>query len=159
VMRKRSLWVLALLTIILKLTLFTRIEIWGIRPDATVIVLVYVALGLGPVVGALLGFLMGLAEFSILSTSMASMPLAGAVAGFLVGRYGTKVMHESYPVQILITFLAVLIMDVINFAWYDPAALSVILLRYTLLGGLYTAVVGVVMVFIVERIAGLRLAS
>ena len=158
-MRKRSLWVLALLTIILKLTLFTRIEIWGIRPDATVIVLVYVALGLGPIVGALLGFLIGLAEFSILSTSMASMPLAGAVAGFLVGRYGTKVMHESYPVQLLITFLAVLAMDVINFAWYDPAALSGILLRYTLLGGLYTAVVGVVMVFIVERIAGLRLAS
>jgi rod shape-determining protein MreD len=158
-MRKRSLWVLALVTIILKLTLFTRIEIWGIRPDATVIVLVYIALGMGPVVGALLGFLLGLAEFSILSTSMASMPLAGTVAGFLVGRYGTKVMHESYPVQILILFLAVLVMDVINFVWYDPEALSIILLRYTLLGAVYTAVVGVVMVFIVERIAGLRLAS
>ena len=157
-MQKRSLWVLALLTIILKLTLFTRIEIWGIRPDATVIVLVYVALGLGPVVGALLGFLLGLAEFSILSTSMASMPLAGTVAGFLVGRYGTKVMHESYPVQLLIVFLAVLVMDVINFAWYAPASMSSMLVRYTLLGGLYTGVVGVTMVFIVERIAGLRLA-
>lgn len=157
--RKSSLWVLILLTIVLKLTLFTRIEIWGIRPDATVIVLVYAALGMGPVVGALLGFLLGLAEFSILSTSVASMPLAGTVAGFLVGRYGTKVMHESYPVQILIIFLAVLVMDLINFTWYDPSALSVILLRYTLLGGLYTAVVGVVMVFIVERVAGLRLAS
>ncbi len=158
-MSKSSLWVLVLLTVILKLTLFTKIQIWGIRPDATVIVLVYVALGLGPVVGALLGFLLGLAEFSILSVSMASMPLAGTVAGFLVGRYGTKVMHESYPVQILIVFLAVLVMDVINFAWYDPAALSAMLVRYTLLGGLYTAVVGVVLVFVVERIAGLRLAS
>jgi len=158
-MRKRSLWVLALLTLILKLTLFSRIEIWGIRPDATVIVLVYVALGLGPVVGALLGFLLGLAEFSILSTSMASMPLAGTVVGFLVGRYGTKVMHESYPVQMLIMLLAVLVMDLINFAWYDPSAVSIVLLRYTLLGGLYTAVVGIFTVFVVERIMGLRLAS
>jgi len=156
-MRKSSLWVLALLMIILKLTLFTRAEVWGIRPDVTVIVLVYVALGLGPVAGALLGFLLGLAEFSILSASMASMPLAGTVTGFLIGRYGTKVMHESYPVQLLIVFLAVLVMDVINFAWYDPAAMPIILVRYTLLGGLYTAVVGVIMVFIVERIAGLRL--
>jgi rod shape-determining protein MreD len=158
-MRKSSLWVLVLLAIILKLTLFTRIEIWGIRPDATVIVLVYVALGMGPVVGALLGFLLGLAEFGILSTSMASMPLAGTVAGFLVGRYGTKVMHESYFVQMLIVFVAVLVMDVINFAWYDPAALGAMVVRYTLLGGLYTAAVGVVMVIIVERLAGLRLAS
>lgn len=158
-MRKSSLWVLALITIILQLTLFTKIEVWGIRPDATVIVLVYVALGLGPVVGALLGFLLGLAEFSILSTAMASMPLAGTLAGFLVGRYGTKIMHESYAVQFLIIFLAVLVMDVVNFAWHDPGALMFILARYTLLGGLYTAFVGVVMVFIVERIAGLRLAT
>jgi hypothetical protein len=33
------------------------------------------------------------------------------------------------------------------------------LARYTLLGGLYTAIAGVIMVFIVERIAGLKLAS
>jgi rod shape-determining protein MreD len=158
-MRKSSLWVLALLALILKLTLFNKIEIWGIRPDATVIVLVYVALGMGPVVGALLGFLLGLAEFSLMSTSMASMPLAGTVSGFLIGRYGTKVMHESYPVQILITVLAVLVMDTINFVWYDAAALPVVLVRYSLLGGVYTAVVGVIMVFVVERIAGLRLMA
>jgi rod shape-determining protein MreD len=158
-MRKSSLWLLVLLTILLKLTLFNRIEIWGIRPDSTVIVLVYVALGMGPVAGALLGFLVGLAEFSILSTSMSSMPLAGTMVGFLVGRYGTKIMHESYPVQILIIFLAVVVMDVINFTWYDPVTLPVMLARYTLLGGLYTSIAGVIMVFIVERIAGLRLAS
>ena len=158
-MRKSSLWLLVLLTIVLKLTLFSRIEIWGTRPDSTVIVLVYVALGLGPVAGALLGFLVGLAEFSILSTSVSSMPLAGTVVGFLVGRYGTKIMHESYPVQFLIIFLAVVVMDIINFTWYDPATLPVMLVRYTFLGGLYTAVAGVIMVFIVERIAGLRLAS
>jgi hypothetical protein len=107
----------------------------------------------------LFGFLVGLAEFSILSTSMPSMPLAGTIVGFLVGRYGTKIMHETYPVQIMITFLAVVVMDVVNFAWYDPGALSIIFARYTLLGGLYTAIVGVVMVFVVERIAGLRLAG
>jgi hypothetical protein len=59
----------------------------------------------------------------------------------------------------LIVFVAVLVMDVINFAWYDPAALGAMVVRYTLLGGLYTAAVGVVMVIIVERLAGLRLAS
>jgi hypothetical protein len=50
-------------------------------------------------------------------------------------------------------------MDVVNFVWYDPAALFAMLVRYTLLGGVYTAVAGVVMVFVLERIGGLRLAS
>jgi rod shape-determining protein MreD len=157
-MRKSALWLLVLLTLVLKLTLFNRIEIWGIRPDSTVIVLVYVALGLGPMAGALFGFLVGLAEFSILSASMSSMPLAGTVVGFLVGRYGTKIMHESYPVQMLIIFAAVVVMDVINFGWYDPGALPVVVARYSMLGGVYTALVGVIMVFIVRRIYGLRLA-
>jgi rod shape-determining protein MreD len=158
-MRKASLWLLVLLAIVLKLTLFNRIEIWGIRPDSTVIVLVYVALGLGPVAGALLGFLLGLAEFGILSASMASMPLAGTLVGFLVGRYGTKIMHESYPVQMLIIFAAVVIMDVVNFTWHDPGSLVFIMARYTLLGGLYTSVAGAIMVFVVRRAMGLRLAT
>jgi rod shape-determining protein MreD len=156
-MRKSSLWVLAFLTVVLELTLFTRIEVWGIRPDSTVIVLVYVALALGPVAGALFGFLLGLAEFGILSSSMSSMPLAGTLVGFTVGRYGGKIMHESSLVQMVIIFVAVVIMDVVNFAWYDPGALPFILGRYTVVGGLYTALVGVVLVFIVHRIMGLRM--
>jgi rod shape-determining protein MreD len=158
-MRKSSLLLLALLAVVLELTLFTRAGIWGIRPDATVIVLVYVALALGPVAGALCGFLVGLAEYGILSTSMSSMPLAGTLVGFLVGRYGGKIVHESYLVQMLIIFLAVVIMDIVNFAWYDPAGLPFVLARYTLPDGLYTACAGIVLVFIVHRIMGLRLAS
>jgi rod shape-determining protein MreD len=158
-MRKSSLLLLAVLTLLLKLTLFTKIGIWGIRPDSTVIVLVYVALALGPLAGALFGFLIGLAEYGILSTSMASMPLAGALTGFLVGRYGSKIVHESLLVQMLIIFVSVVFMDVINFAWYDPAGIPFALARYSLLGGAYTACVGVVLVFVVHRITDLRLAS
>jgi rod shape-determining protein MreD len=158
-MRKSSLWLLALLAIVLKLTLFNRIEIWGIRPDSTVIILVYVALSLGPLAGALFGFLVGLAEFGILSTAMPSMPLAGALVGFAVGRYGGKTMHDSALVQMFVIFVAVVMLDVVNFAWYDPGRLLFILTRYTLLGGIYTALAGIIMVFIVRRIMGVRLAS
>jgi rod shape-determining protein MreD len=158
-MRKSSLWLLVLLAVGLELTVFTKIEIWGIRPDSTVIVLVYAALAMGPLAGAVLGFLLGLAEFGILSASMSSMPLAGTLVGFLVGRYGSKIVHESYAVQMVIIFSAVVIMDLVNFAWYDPGGLPFVLARYTLLGGVYTAVAGVVLVFIVRRMTGLRMAA
>ena len=92
-MRKFSLWFLVFLLLILQVTLFRKIEIWGVRPDAIIVVLVYVALAYGPVVGAVFGFFICLAEFSVLSSTLASLPLAGTLVGYLVGRYGTKIMY------------------------------------------------------------------
>ena len=156
-MRRSSVWLLVFLALVLQVTLFRRIQLWGVRPDSMMVILVYVALGCGPVVGCLLGFLVGLAQLSIMASAMASLPLAGTVVGFVVGRYGTKIMYESYLVQILIIFLGVLVFDLINFAWFAPSELTGILLRLSLPGALYTSLFGVALVVIVERIAGLRL--
>lgn len=158
-MRKSSLWLLILLALVLQASLFSKIEVWGVRPDSVLIVLVYVALGLGPITGALLGFLMGLAQLSILSTSMVSAPLAATIVGFVVGKYGTKVMYESYLVQFVIIVTGVLLFDAINFAYSSPTQLPVAILRFSIAGGLYTAAVGVVLVVVIERIMGLRLVT
>jgi rod shape-determining protein MreD len=158
-MRKSTLWLLVLLALILQVTVFTKIEIWAVRPDASIIVLVYLALGLGALAGTLFGFLLGLAQLSILSISMASAPLAATLVGFLVGKYGTKVMYESYLVQLLIIFLAVMIFDAVNFAWSSPGQLLGTLVRYSVPGAAYTAVVGVLLALVVQRIMGLRLVA
>jgi rod shape-determining protein MreD len=156
-MRKFSLWLLILITLLLQVTLFSRIEVAGIGPDPVLIVLVIVALALGPVVGMLFGFLIGLSQLAILSTSMVSAPLAATVVGYLVGKYGTKIMYESYLVQFLILILGVLIFDVINFGISSPGQLGMVLVRFSLGSALYTAAVGVVLVVFMERIVGLRL--
>ncbi len=158
-MRRSSLWLFVLLVLILDLTLFRRIKIWGIAPDSTTLVIVYVALGLGAVAGSLFAFLVGLAELSILSTSMTSMPLAATIVGFLVGKYGTKIMYESYLVQIVIVFFSVLVLDLVNFAWMSPSGLVPSLLRFSLGAAVYTALVGVAIAAVVERVIGLRLVT
>jgi rod shape-determining protein MreD len=158
-MRKSSLWLLVLIVLVLQVTLLSRIEIMGVRPDATIIVLVYVALGLGSVVGSLLGFLVGLAKLGILSASVASMPLAGTLVGFLVGRYARRIVYQSYLVQMLIIFLSVLVFDTVNFMWNSPEAFGVSMLRFSLGSAVYTSVVGVATVFVLERILGLRLVT
>jgi rod shape-determining protein MreD len=158
-MRKSALWLFVLLTLVLRLTLFRKMEIWGMSPDVMVMVVVYVALGFGAVVGAVFGFLVGLAMLAVLSTSVASLPLAATVVGFLVGKYGTKIMYESYIVQILIIFVSVLILDVINFAWSSPDILISSFFRLSLGTALYTSVVGVILVIVIERIIGLRLVA
>jgi rod shape-determining protein MreD len=158
-MRRTSLWLLALLVLVLHLTLFRRIGVWGIRPASAVIVTVYVALGLGPVGGSLFGFLVGLAQLSILSGSAVSLPLAGTLIGFLVGKYGTKIMHESYLVQMVILFLSVLIYDAVNLTIGVPGGFLSGFLRFSVGTALYTALAGILIAAVIERIAGFRLVA
>jgi rod shape-determining protein MreD len=158
-MRRFSLWLLVLLVLVFQVTLFRKMELWGVRPDSTVIVLVYMGLGLGSLAGSLFGFLLGVANLSILSTSMASLPLAATVVGFAVGKYATKIMYESYLVQALIIFISVLVFDIINFAWAGASGLVWNLLRFSLGSALYTSLVGVTLVIMIERIIGLRMVS
>ena len=155
-MRRSFLWLFMFVAIILEVTVFSKIEVFGVRPDAVLILLVYMSLAFGAVVGSIIGFLVGLAQFAIISTTMASLPLAGTIVGFLVGRYGTKIMYENYLVQLLIIFASVAVFDSINLVWSVPADFVGELLRWSLPGALYTGVVGVALVTILERIFGLR---
>jgi rod shape-determining protein MreD len=158
-MRKVSLWLLVLIALLLQVTLFARIEVAGVGPDPVLIVLILVALALGPVVGALFGFLIGLSQVAILSTSMISAPLAATLVGYLTGKYGTKIMYESYLVQFLILILGVLAYDIINFSVSSPGQLGLVLVRFSLGSAVYTAALGVVLVVFIERVLGLRLVK
>jgi rod shape-determining protein MreD len=158
-MRKFSLWLLVFVLLILQVTLFRKIQIWGVRPDAVIVVLVYVALAFGPVVGAVFGFFICLAEYSVLAGSLASLPFAGTLVGYLVGRFGTKVMYESHLVQIVIIFIAVMIFDIMNFIWLGSAEFWVGFFRYSVPGAVYTALAGVVVAAIVERTVGVRIIA
>lgn len=129
-MRRTFLWIFVVTALVLQVTLFTKIEISGARPDAVIVVLVYLAFSFGAIVGSIVGFLIGLAEFAIMSTTMASLPLAGTVVGFLVGRYGTKIMYENYLVQLAIIFASVLVFDSINLVWSAPSDLATDLVRW-----------------------------
>jgi rod shape-determining protein MreD len=158
-MRRFSLWFIVLVLLILQVTLFRKIEMWGVRPDSLIVVLVYVALAFGPIVGSVFGFFICLAEYSVLSSALASLPLAGTVIGYLVGRYGTKIMYESYLVQLVIIFVSVIVFDIINYIWLGSAEFWPALFRYSIPGALYTALAGVIVVAIVERIGGLRIIA
>jgi len=156
-MQRSFLWIFVFVALVLDVTIFTKLEILGARPDLVIVVLVYLAFSFGAVVGSVVGFLVGLAEFAIMSTTMASLPLAGTVVGFLVGRYGTKIMYESYFVQLAIIFASVVVFDSINLVWSAPSDFVTGLVRWSLPGAAYTALVGVGLVVLFERVLGLRL--
>jgi rod shape-determining protein MreD len=158
-MRRSILGAVVFAVLVLQAAVAGKIEILGVRPDAVMIVVVYMSLAYGAAAGAILGFGIGLAEFAIMATGAASLPLAGTVVGFLVGRYGTKIMYESYLVQLLMLFGAVVVSDVINLVWLAPDQLAWSLVRWSVPAAAYTAIVGVALVVIIERALGLRLVG
>jgi rod shape-determining protein MreD len=158
-MRRTLLWVLVFVALVLQVTVVAKIEILGIRPDAVLVVLVYVALAFGAVVGCLVGFAVGLAQLAIMSGAVASLPLAGTVVGFVVGKYATKIMYESLVVQLLIIFVSVVIFDVINMLYLAPGEFAGNFLRWSLPGAAYTALLGAGLVFLLERVFSVRLLT
>jgi rod shape-determining protein MreD len=158
-MRRTLLWVLVFVALVLQVTAVAKIEILGTRPDTVLVVLVYVALAFGAVVGCLVGFAVGLAELAIMSNAVASLPLAGTVVGFVVGKYATKIMYESVIVQILIIFASVVIFDVINMLYLAPGEFAGNFLRWSLPGAAYTALLGAGLVFLLERVFSVRLLT
>jgi len=158
-MRRSLLGIIVFVVLLLQVTLFSKIEILGVRPDGVLIVLVYIALAFGAIAGAIVGFLVGLAQFAIMATAVASLPLAGTLVGFTVGRYGTKIMYESYLVQLAIIFASVVVFDSINFLWSAPGGFSWSLARWTLPSAAYTALAGVAVVVVLERVFGMRLVA
>ena len=76
-----------------------------------------------------------------------------------MGRYGTKIMYESYLVQLVIIVVSVIVFDLISYVWLGSADLWVGFFRYTLPGALYTGLAGVIVVALVERIGGMRIIA
>ena len=145
--------------LVLQVAVLGKLAILGVRPDAVMIVLVYMSLAFGAVVGAVLGFSFGLALFAIAATGVASLPLAGTVVGFLVGKYGTKIMHESHLVQFIIMVASVVVFDSINLLWLVPSEFAWNLVRWSLPAAVYTAALGVALVVLLERVFGMRLVA
>ncbi len=155
-MRKSPIFLFIVVVLLLDLIFFQKIVVAGLRPDATVIVLVYLALRFGSVLGMIFGFLIGLASLVIMTTALASMPLATTVVGYVVGKFGKKVAYESPLVQLAILFLSVLLLDAINFLWLDPEHLVFNLARYSMGSAFYTGLVGVGLAQLVLRLTHSR---
>ncbi len=156
-MRKFSFWVLVFVLLVFQVTLFRKIEVWGVRPDAVIVLIVYVALAHGSLAGAVFGFFVCLAEYSIHSSGLASLPLAGVLVGYVVGKYGSKIMYESYLVQAVIVFASVVLFDTVNFVWLGSAGYWSGFFGHTIAAGVYTAFAGVLVVAVMERMGGLRI--
>ncbi|UCE26236.1 MAG: rod shape-determining protein MreD [Candidatus Coatesbacteria bacterium] len=89
---------------------------WGINPDLTLVLIVYLALNWGGFAGAVAGFCLGFAS-DVLSWGVIGVgALAGTVAGGLVGAYRGNIYERSIVAPPVLTGLATVFKEGVNLA-------------------------------------------
>ena len=97
--------VLLALAFLAQTTFFRVIAIRGVRPDLTFLLLVFVALRRGPMVGQLCGFAVGIAEDLVSLAPLGFHALLRTTTGFVYGRFLGNVYVD--PLLIPVTYAAV----------------------------------------------------
>ena len=145
-----------LVALVLQSTLLYRIDIAGAHPDLLVAFVVYLAWMRGPVVGTIAGFSVGLLQDLDASVPLGLNAFAKCLVGFLVAKAGFRVHRSNAGVRFAFFFLAMLVHDVIYFAvatYGDPATFVRQMLLTAVPSALYTAVVVVILLGIVESVS------
>lgn len=142
-MSKRFMVFFVLSLLLLDLFVFDRVSFKGIRPDSGVIMLVFLSLGLQPILAMIAGFLIGLSQVGTMTNAIATTPLAMTLVGYLISKLGSGILHQSMIVRMVAIVIGSILIDLINLAWLDSGSLVHNLFRYAIGSAIYSGVVGV----------------
>jgi len=151
---KAASMVLLILMVVIYQSLFAGLlTIQRISLDLPLLLLVYVGLTRGPVTGAIFGFFVGF----LLDLSNPSFLGLGAFIktclGYLVGSFKDNLYLETNLSKGVVVFFGLLLNDLVYYFFSSGLNLSYtfsIFLNYSLLSGLYTALVGLIFLWLVQ---------
>lgn len=86
-------------------TVFSRLSIFGAKPDLVLVVLIFLAVKKGRFTGELYGFVGGVLEDIISSTLLGLQAMVKTLVGYIVGFFKNKLMEESFVLIFLFVFI------------------------------------------------------
>ena len=148
---------LILLALILQASWIDSLAIRGIAPDIVIIILVFIAFTRGQIEATLLGFISGLLiDIYDPGTRLGVNALGNSLIGFFVGYSREGIAAEALRAQAVVLFLATLLHDTIFFL---VALQPTKILSVGLGTGLYTAVLGTALSFVLTHFSLLTIES
>lgn len=124
------------------------LDIFGLRPDFTLLLVVYVGIVSGQVEATILGFVSGFLLDVYNPAFMGVNALSNAVVGFAVGYSREGIVTDELRVLGLVVFIAGLIQNLIFFVFSSFSNLGAILPAFVRTGigsALYSAVIGILL--------------
>ncbi len=152
----------ALLALVLQLTVIDRMAVFGVRPDLTVLIVVMLGLRGGALTGTLVGFFLGLVQDLLTPATLGMSMLAKTIVGHISGRLSSSLVLPALPLYAPLFAVAVLTHDFIYLLAYtrlEPGRFLRIFLTQSLPTALYTAVVGVFLLFLATLLGGSALGQ
>ncbi|MDD3641974.1 MAG: rod shape-determining protein MreD [Candidatus Krumholzibacteria bacterium] len=147
----------ALVVFVLQVTVAHRLAVIGAVPDLVLVLLAVLVIDRGPVIGVVAGFLLGFLQDLGNAELLGMNALAKSVVGYGIARFGGDYLPDNPLFRGLLVFAAALANDVIvlNISRsFDAADVVTTFLRSSLLSGIYTAVLAVVVIQVVRLLPG-----
>jgi len=130
-----------------------RFDIYGVRPDLTMLVLLYITSTSNAFEGVLYGFLIGFFQDVYTPEYLGYNALTMSLMGFMLGFVRERVTVEKVMVRILVTFAACIVHDLlylILYAQFDFIVMAGLLVQGSIAGAFYTAVLAVLFITVWE---------
>lgn len=145
-----ALWVL----VVLQTTVVPPLRIAGIGPDLPLLLVLLIALQEGAAGGALAGFLAGLFVDLNAPQALGLTSLVNSLVAFAVGHLGEHLVRSSATTRLAVAFAATFARNLGLALATDPGDLGHLLIRSVLPAALYTAVVAVPVIALLEKAVG-----
>jgi rod shape-determining protein MreD len=146
---------LILLLVVVFESLFSNpLRLANVKLDLPLLLVVYIALTRGPKEGLIHGFLIGLLVDVLTPYFLGLNALIKTILGYLAGNFRENLFLESVYFKGLVIFLALIFNDLVYYAVYSGVDLSSMLgviFFSSVLSGIYTSGIGMLIFFIRER--------
>ncbi|MBN1291570.1 MAG: rod shape-determining protein MreD [Candidatus Latescibacteria bacterium] len=141
------------LALLIQSSILGRFDIYGIRPDFGMMVLLYIANTSSSVESILYGFMIGFLQDVYSPEYLGFNALTMSIIGYLLGFVSERITTEKLPARIIVTLFACLLHDMLYLILYshlDLTLLSNLFILTGLAGAVYTTVLSVLLITLWE---------
>ncbi len=138
---------------VLQVTVVHSVTVAGASPDLIMVMLVVLVIDRNPITGIVTGFLLGFLQDLGNASFLGMNALAKTMVGYGIARYGRDYLPDSILFRGLLVFLACLVNDIITLhivTSFNPVDVITAFFRYSILSAMYTALLAVLVMQIVD---------
>jgi rod shape-determining protein MreD len=150
--------ILAIIIVLLvQSTVFGRMNIYGVRPDLPLLILIFIAGTAQPAESIIYGFFIGFVQDVYTPEFLGFNSLTMSIMGFSLGVMKETLTVENYSVKTLLTFVVCVVHDLFYLSFYtafDFSLLVKLFLKNSLPGALYTSILAFLSIVVYEWTTG-----
>lgn len=120
----------SIITAILQITLFSRIEIFGTSANISIPIIIALSIGFNAFTGSYTGLFIGLVEDLLFSPILGPKALFYFLTGFIVGDQNYRFNIKDIRTGIVLTFLLSLIMSIVSFVVANFNGVNIIFIDF-----------------------------